>query len=197
MHYLGVGLMEAFVASFLLIFFAEMGDKTQFLIMALAGRYDSRRVFAGMTLGIVVVHAVAVLLGVTIGSLLPASKMAMVASILFICFGLWSLKGDSEEEEEECKASRFGPVATVALTFILGEMGDKTQLAAVALASEMGNWFMVFAGAVMGMIIADGIGLVAGNYLQKKISPPTMQKVSAAIFILFGIAGLLQCLFFS
>ena len=83
---------------------------------------------------------------------------------------------------------------TVALTFIIGEMGDKTQLAAVALASEMGSWLMVFAGAVAGMVIADGMGLVAGNYLQKKISPPTMQKVSAAIFIVFGAAGLVQCL---
>ena len=186
--------MEAFWASFLLIFFAEMGDKTQFLVMALAGRYDSRRVFVGMTLGIIVVHAMAVLLGATIGSLLPAEKMAIAASILFICFGLWSLKGEEDAEEEECKASHFGPVMTVALTFIVGEMGDKTQLAAVALASEMNSWLMVFIGAVAGMIIADGMGLVAGNYLQKKISSPTMQKVSAAIFIVFGVAGLVQCL---
>lgn len=185
--------MEAFWASLLLIFFAEMGDKTQFLVMALAGRYDSRRVFVGMTLGIIVVHALAVILGATIGSLLPAEKMAIAASILFICFGLWSLKGEDDEEEEECK-SRFGPVMTVALTFIVGEMGDKTQLAAVALAADYGSWLMVFAGAVAGMILADGMGLVAGNYLQKKISPPTMQKVSAAIFIIFGVAGLVQCL---
>lgn len=186
--------MEAFWAAFLLIFFAEMGDKTQFLVMALAGRYDCRRVFVGMTLGIIVVHALAVLLGATIGSFLPAEKMAIAASILFICFGLWSLKGEEEEEEEKCQPSRFGPVAAVALTFIIGEMGDKTQLAAVALAADYGSWLMVFAGAVAGMILADGMGLVAGNYLQKKISPPSMQKVSAAIFIIFGVAGLLQCL---
>ena len=186
--------MEAFGAAFLLIFFAEMGDKTQFLVMALAGRYDSRRVFAGMTLGIIVVHALAVLLGATIGSFLPAEKMAVVASILFICFGLWSLKGEDEKEDEECQSSRFGPVATVALTFVVGEMGDKTQLAAVALAADYGSWLMVFAGAVAGMILADGMGLVAGNYLQKKISSAAMQKISACIFILFGTAGLLQAL---
>ena len=81
--------MEAFWTSFLLIFFAEMGDKTQFLVMALAGRYDSRRVLVGMTMGIIVVHAMAVLLGATIGSLLPAEKMAIAASSLFIWFGLW------------------------------------------------------------------------------------------------------------
>jgi len=185
--------MEPFWAAFLLIFFAEMGDKTQFLVMALAGRYSSRAVFTGMTLGIIVVHGLAVAVGATIGSLISAEKMTIVASLLFICFGLWSLKGETEDEEE-CKASRFGPVMTVALTFIIGEMGDKTQLAAVALASEMGNWLMVFAGAVAGMVIADGMGLVAGNYLQKKISPPTMQKLSAAIFIVFGVAGLVQCL---
>ena len=185
--------MEAFWAAFLLIFFAEMGDKTQFLVMALAGRYTSRAVFIGMTLGILVVHGLAVAVGATIGSLIPVEKMTIAASLLFICFGLWSLKGENEEEEE-CKASRFGPVMTVAMTFIIGEMGDKTQLAAVALASEMNSWLMVFIGAVAGMIIADGMGLVAGNYLQKKISPPTMQKVSAAIFIVFGVAGLVQCL---
>lgn len=187
--------MEAFWAAFLLIFFAEMGDKTQFLVMALAGRYDSRRVFVGMTLGIIVVHALAVMLGATLGSFLPAEKMAIAASILFICFGLWSLKGEEEDEEEECQNSRFGPVMTVALTFIIGEMGDKTQLAAVALASEMNSWLMVLIGAIVGMILADGMGLVAGSYLQKKISPPTMQKVSAAIFIVFGVAGLVQCFF--
>ena len=185
--------MEAFWAAFLLIFFAEMGDKTQFLVMALAGRYTSRAVLIGMTLGILVVHGLAVAVGATIGSLIPTEKMTIAASVLFICFGLWSLKGETEEEEE-CKASRFGPVMTVAMTFIIGEMGDKTQLAAVALASEMGSWLWVFVGAVAGMLIADGMGLVAGNYLQKKISPPTMQKVSAAIFIVFGVAGLVQCL---
>ena len=186
--------MEAFWAAFLLIFFAEMGDKTQFLVMALAGRYDSHRVFIGMTLGIIVVHALAVLLGATIGSFLPAEEMAIAASILFICFGLWSLKGEDGDEEEECQNSRFGPVVTVALTFIIGEMGDKTQLAAVALAADYGSWLMVFAGAVAGMILADGMGLVAGNYLQKKVSTATMQEISAGLFILFGTLGLIQVL---
>ena len=93
-------LVEALLASFLIVFLAEMGDKTQFLVMAFAAKYEWKQVFAGMTLGILVVHSLAVAVGALAGELIPAHLMAIFASLLFLGFGIWTLRGDDDEEEE-------------------------------------------------------------------------------------------------
>ena len=128
--------MEAFLASFLVVFLAELGDKTQFIVMAFTAKYRWQSVFAGMTLGILVVHSLAVAVGSLAGQLIPVHLMTIIASCLFIGFGVWTLRGDDEEEEENVYPSRFGPLLTVAMTFIVGEMGDKTQFAAMTMAAQ-------------------------------------------------------------
>ena len=128
--------MEAFLASFLVVFLAELGDKTQFIVMAFTAKYRWQSVFAGMTLGILVVHSLAVAVGSLAGQLIPVHLMTIIASCLFIGFGVWTLRGDDEEEEENVHPSRFGPLLTVAMTFIVGEMGDKTQFAAMTMAAQ-------------------------------------------------------------
>lgn len=182
--------MEALLASFLIVFLAEMGDKTQFLVMAFAAKYDWKRVFAGMTLGIFVVHSLAVAVGSLAGNFVPADVMRIAASLLFIGFGIWTLRGD-EEDEEEAHDSRFGPLFTVAMTFIVGEMGDKTQFAAMTMAAQYENaWLPVLAGAVSGMIAADSLGILAGALLHRRLPAQKMRILSAGIFLLFGLAGL-------
>ena len=184
--------MEALLASFFIVFIAEMGDKTQFLVMAFAAKYDWKHVFAGMTLGILVVHSLAVAVGSLVGNLLPAVVMQIVASLLFIGFGIWTLRGDDEEEENACD-SRFGPLLTVAMTFIVGEMGDKTQFAAMAVAAQYDQaWMPVLTGAVIGMIVADGLGILVGALLHRRLPARGMRLLSAGIFLLFGITGLLH-----
>lgn len=187
--------MEAFLASFLVVFLAELGDKTQFIVMAFTAKYRWQSVFAGMTLGILVVHSLAVAVGSLAGQLIPVHLMTIIASCLFIGFGVWTLRGDDEEEEEAVRPSRFGPLLTVAMTFIVGEMGDKTQFAAMAMAAQYESWFMVLAGAVAGMVLADSLGILAGTFLHRKLPAKKMRYLSAGIFLFFGVVGLLQSAF--
>ena len=182
--------MEAFWTSFLIVFLAEFGDKTQFLVMAFAAKYDWRQVFVGMTLGIVIVHSVAVAAGNLIGGWIPEQVMEVLVSLMFIGFGIWTLCG--ADEEEEASPSRFGPLFTVALTFLAGEMGDKTQFAAMSAAVRDDCWQPVLAGAVIGMIAADSMGLLAGKFLHQRLPAGKMRYLSAGIFFLFGIAGLVR-----
>lgn len=187
--------MEAFLASFLVVFLAELGDKTQFIVMAFTAKYRWQSVFAGMTLGIFVVHSLAVAVGSLAGQLIPVHLMTIIASCLFIGFGVWTLRGDDEEEEENVHPSRFGPLLTVAMTFIVGEMGDKTQFAAMTMAAQYESWLMVLAGAVAGMVLADSLGILAGAFLHRKLPAKKMRYLSAGIFLFFGVVGLLQSAF--
>ncbi len=186
--------MEALVASFLIVFLAELGDKTQFLVMAFTAKYDWKQVFAGMTLGIFVVHSLAVAIGSWAGELIPAQLMAIFASLLFLGFGIWTLRGD-DDEQEEAHDSRFGPLLTVAMTFIVGEMGDKTQFAAMAMAARYeAAWQAVLLGALLGMLVADSLGILAGALLHRRLPARQMRLLSAGIFLAFGIAGLVNAL---
>lgn len=187
--------MEAFLASFLVVFLAELGDKTQFIVMAFTAKYRWQSVFAGMTLGILVVHSLAVAVGSLAGQLIPVHLMTIIASCLFIGFGVWTLRGDDEEEEENVHPSRFGPLLTVAMTFIVGEMGDKTQFAAMTMAAQYESWLMVLAGAVAGMVLADSLGILAGAFLHRNLPAKKMRYLSAGIFLFFGVVGLLQSAF--
>ena len=182
--------MEGFLAAFTLVFCAEMGDKTQLIVMAFTARYSWRPVMAAVLAATLANHGLAVALGVLLGGLLPETEMRIVGSIAFIVFGLLTLRND-EEDEEEVRQSR-SPFWTVALTFFLGEMGDKTQLAVLTIAAEQGAWIPVLAGSTAAMMIADGLGIALGAKLRRHVSPETMKKVSAFVFILCGVAGLLS-----
>jgi len=186
--------VEALIASFLIVFLAELGDKTQFLVMAFTAKYDWKQVFAGMTLGIFVVHSLAVAIGSWAGELIPAQLMAVFASVLFLGFGIWTLRGD-DDEQEEAHDSRFGPLLTVAMTFIVGEMGDKTQFAAMAMAARYeAAWQAVLLGALLGMLVADSLGILAGALLHRRLPARQMRLLSAGIFLAFGIVGLVNAL---
>lgn len=189
--------MEAFWASFFVVFLAELGDKTQLIVMAFAVKYNWRSVFLGMTLGIFVVHSLAVAIGSLAGELIPVHLMTIIASCLFIGFGVWTLRGDDEgeDEDEATKSSRFGPLLTVAMTFIIGEMGDKTQFAAMTMATQYESWWLVLCGAVLGMVLADSLGIIAGTFLHRRLPAKKMRYLSAGIFLLFGVAGLLESVF--
>ena len=185
--------MEAFLASFAVVFLAELGDKTQLLMMAFAAKFPWRQVLVGMTLGIFVVHALAVGVGSMLGNLLDPFVMEILASLMFLAFGLWTLRG-GEDDEEEAAAGRDGPVLTVMMTFIVGEMGDKTQFAAMAMAATASSWLAVLVGAVLAMVLADSLGLVAGAFLQRYLPPARLRWISGGIFVFFGVVGFAHAL---
>lgn len=178
--------MSAFLASFLLVVLAEMGDKTQLLAMAFASRYPWQKVLIAVFIATILNHGFAVAAGWILTVVIPLEVISFAAAVSFIIFGLWTLRGDKLEGEDK-KWERFGPVITVGIAFFLAEMGDKTQLATISLAIEYGVWFYVLLGTTLGMVVADAVGICFGVVLRKALPDKAIKWISAVIFILFGI----------
>lgn len=180
--------MTAFVTALTFVVLAEVGDKTQLLAMAFAMRFRWQTVMWGVLAATLVNHLAAVAAGAYLSSLVPMSYVNIAASASFILFGLWTIRGDKLEGEE--KREGVSPFWTVAAAFFLAEMGDKTQLATIALAAQFQTILPVWLGTTLGMMIADGFGIVVGIVLGKKIPEKTIKYFAAALFILFGVIGL-------
>lgn len=185
--------MMAFLISAGAVTLAEMGDKTQLLAMAFATRYKASKVLIGVFIATVLNHAVAVAAGHYIAGFQSAQVWIQgLASLSFIFFGLWTIRGDKLEGEENRK-TRFGAVTTVAIAFFIAELGDKTQLATIALATKFPeNPVAILMGTTTGMLIADAIGIIIGVVMCKRIPERTIKLVSAGAFIFFGFIGVYQ-----
>ncbi len=180
--------MKIFIASFLFVVLAEMGDKTQLLAMAFATRFPARTVLAGVLVATLVNHLLAVVVGSWLTSVVPLDAVQVAASASFILFGLWTLRGDRLEGED--KRYRFNPFWTVAVGFFFAEMGDKTQLATVALAAKYQSIIPIWMGTTAAMLAADAFGIVVGVVLGKRIPERFVKWFAATLFILFGLIGL-------
>jgi putative Ca2+/H+ antiporter (TMEM165/GDT1 family) len=178
--------MAAFIASFMFVVLAEMGDKTQLLAMAFAAKYSWQKVLIAVFIATILNHALAVLVGQFLTTVIPLNTISLIAALSFIFFGLWTLRGDKLEGEDK-KESRFGPVITVGIAFFLAEMGDKTQLATISLAVQYRSMFNVLMGTTLGMVVADAIGIIFGIVMRKHIPEKIIKWVAASIFILFGV----------
>lgn len=187
------GNFVAFLFSVAAVTLAEMGDKTQLLAMAFATKYKASKVLIGVFLATVINHALAVLVGNLITKLDSVQTIIQaVAALSFIFFGLWTIRGDQLDGEEN-RVSKYGAVMTVAIAFFIAEMGDKTQLTTIALATRFPmNPAWILLGTTTGMLIADGIGIIIGVVLCRRIPERTVKLVSAAAFILFGFIGTYQ-----
>jgi putative Ca2+/H+ antiporter (TMEM165/GDT1 family) len=186
--------MQELIKAFLLIFVAEMGDKTQILAMAFATKYPVKKVLLGIFLGAFFNHGLAVLLGSTLSALIPVNTIQIIASFAFVGFSLWTLKSDGDEEEEKERGVKLGPVFTVAMAFFIGELGDKTQLTAITLATDAAFPPAILCGTVLGMIVTGGIGIFIGKKLGDKIPELAIKLVASAIFMFFGVTKLIQTL---
>ena len=184
--------MNVFAASFLFVALAEMGDKTQLLAMAFAARFPAKTVLAGVLVATLVNHLLAVMAGSWLTNIIPLEYVQIAASASFILFGLWTLRGDALEGED--KKYKFNPFWTVAVGFFFAEMGDKTQLATVALAAKYQSIIPVWMGTTAAMLAADAFGIIVGVVLGKRIPERFVKWFAAAIFILFGIIGLYDAL---
>ena len=184
--------MNPFLASTGLVVLAEMGDKTQLLAMALACRFRWQTVMLGIFAATLGNHFLAVVTGAYLTRVIPLHYVQVAAAASFILFGFWTLRGDTLEGED--KRFNYSPFWTVAVAFFLAEMGDKTQLATVALAAEYKSIIAVWMGTTTGMLIADAIGIGVGIVLGKKIPDRLIKWVAALIFIFFGLSGLYDLL---
>ncbi len=183
--------MEAFWLSMAMIFIAELGDKTQLVALCLATRYKATVVLAGIFVATLVVHVISVALGGGLGKLLPEAWIKLVAGIAFIGFGLWTMRGD-KLDDEECKSIRGrSPFWLVTTTFFLAELGDKTMLSTVALATDH-PVIPVWIGSTLGMVFSDGLAIIVGRILGAKLPERAIKIGAAIIFFGFGLFSGIQ-----
>lgn len=188
--------ITALLVAFGAVVIAEMGDKTQLLAMAFAAKYKFLKVMIGVLIATILNHALAVIVGnfLATNTQFAAAKVWIqgIAALSFIFFGLWTIRGDKLEGEAD-KKTKYGAVATVAIAFFLAEMGDKTQLATVALAAQFpAGAIWVLTGTTLGMLVADAFGIIISVLLCKRIPERTVKIISAGIFILFGFNSVWQ-----
>ncbi len=169
-----------------------MGDKTQLLAMAFATRFHWYIVLMAVFGATAANHLLAVMVGHYLDNLIPIGYIRVGTAVSFILFGLWTIRGDKLQGEEN--KYKFSPFWTVAIGFFIAEMGDKTQLATVTLAAKYNAILPVWLGTTTGMVVADAIGIVVGIALGKKIPDRLIKWVAALIFIGFGIVGLYESL---
>lgn len=180
--------MDAFLISFGIIFVAELGDKSQLMAMTFAARYRAITILAAITTATALVHLFSVLLGAAVGVALPTKAISIVAGVAFLGFAAWTLRGDKLNEDEASRASQTTKSIffTVALAFFLAELGDKTMLATVTLATDnglLGTWI----GSTLGMVASDALAIVVGQQLGARL-PERVIKIGAAItFVVFGL----------
>jgi putative Ca2+/H+ antiporter (TMEM165/GDT1 family) len=182
--------MEAIFNSFLLVFLSEMGDKTQLLALVLAARFKKPiPIMLGILVATLLNHALASYLGSYVTHFVSPNLLKWILGSTFIFFGLWMLKPDKDEGLKE--ENRWGPFLTTTIAFFFAEMGDKTQLATVALGAKYAAPLMVTVGTTVGMLGADGLAVLFGHKFTSRVSMPLINKIASALFILFGIGILL------
>ncbi|WP_308283202.1 TMEM165/GDT1 family protein [Pseudonocardia nigra] len=181
------GFLVAFAVSFGVVFVAELGDKSQLMALAFATRYRALPVLVGITLATAVVHLLSVVIGHGLGAALPTGWISLVAAVAFAGFGAWTLRGDRLTAEERAKAERAGGSAVVAasVAFFLAELGDKTMLATITLATQHG-WFGVWLGSTLGMVAADALAIAVGRQLWRRLPERSVKVGAAVLFFLFG-----------
>jgi putative Ca2+/H+ antiporter (TMEM165/GDT1 family) len=177
--------MASFIKALLLVVVAEMGDKTQLLAMAMASKYKVKHVMMGVLIATIFNHALAVAVGSYLGNVIPMDIVKIVAAVSFLAFGLWTIRGDKLDDEEDKKV-KFGPIVTVAIAFFMAEMGDKTQLMTVSIAAENTSPILILMGTTAGMLVADGIGVVGGAWMCRHIPEIYIKWVAGIIFMFFG-----------
>jgi putative Ca2+/H+ antiporter (TMEM165/GDT1 family) len=201
-----------FLVATILIALAELGDKTQQLALVLATRYKAWQVLVGILGATLLIHFFSTLAGGLIGSLMPQTLLTWVAGALFVGFGIWTLRGDRVDEGEATGSARFGPILTTAIAFFFAELGDKTQIMTMTISADPGaalrtfgglaaRWLPaglapttgaaafvgVWLGSTLGMMIADGVAILVGSVLGKRLPEQVITRVSGVVFIVFGV----------
>jgi putative Ca2+/H+ antiporter (TMEM165/GDT1 family) len=184
--------LEALLVSTGVVALAEIGDKTQLLALLLAAKY--RRpvpIVLGILVATLLNHALAGAVGAWVASLVSPATMRWILGLSFIAMAAWTLVPDRVDEDEAPKQPRFGVFLTTAVAFFLLEIGDKTQIATVALAARYDALAAVVAGTTLGMMIANVPAVLLGEVAAKKLPLKLVRGIAAALFLALGIAVLL------
>lgn len=179
--------LEALLNSFLLVFAGEMGDKTQLLSLVLAARYKKPwTILAGVTVATLLNHALASWFGNYVASLVSPTALKWGLALIFFAFAAWILIPDKEGEIKT--GSRYGAFFTTVIAFFIAEMGDKTQLATIALGARYDSAAIVTLGTTAGMIASNALAIFLGEKLLKKIPMTYVRIFACVLFVIFGVA---------
>ena len=180
--------MDALLLSFGVIFVAELGDKSQLMALAFAARDKATHVLIGITAASALLFGTSVLIGRLVAVSLPTRAINIAAGVVFLGFAAWTVRGvwtGAEEEPPEHPPSRF-PMVTVGLAIFLAELGDKTMLATITLATTE-EWLGTWVGATLGMVAADAIAIVVGKQLGTRLPERAIKIGASLLFVVFGI----------
>jgi Ca2+/H+ antiporter, TMEM165/GDT1 family len=183
--------MESLFVSTGVVALAEIGDKTQLLAFLLATRFKKPLpIIAGILAATILNHSLAGALGAWITATLSPGVLRWILGLSFIGMAVWTLIPDKIEEEEMQVARKFGVFGATLITFFLAEMGDKTQIATVAMAAHFPSVVMVVIGTTLGMLIADVPAVFIGDRFAAKIPMKLVHGIAAAMFAVMGLATL-------
>ncbi len=182
--------MEAFLISTGIVALAEIGDKTQLLAFILAAKFRKPGLISvGILIATIVNHGFAGAMGAWLTSLVAPETMRWILGASFIGMALWTLVPD-KFEESDARLARFGVLGTTLIAFFIAEMGDKTQIATVALSAQFKSFYAVVAGTTLGMMIANVPAVLLGNRIAHRIPVRLVHAIAATIFAILGVATL-------
>lgn len=185
--------MNALLVSTGIVALAEMGDKTQLLAFLLAARFKKPLpIVLGITIATIVNHALAGAVGTWLTQYLSPEVLRWVLGLSFIAMAIWMLIPDKLEEDEISFSSRLGVFGLTCITFFMAEMGDKTQVATVAMAARFDTPILVIMGTTLGMLIANVPAVFLGEKFAQRFSPKIIHSISACLFAIMGILTLLK-----
>ena len=187
--------MLLFLKVFFTEFIAEMGDKTQLMLIALTSKYKLRDIILGTGAAILLLNGLAVLAGGLVSAFIPEWLIKTIAALAFLYFAATTIAGDDDGEKEEGGKTKieFAPLA-VFCTFFVAELGDKTQLTAIAFGANegMGSALIVWIGCSLGLFAADILGMLVGYLLKSKTPEGLLNTLAFVIFAIFGVYTLYQ-----
>jgi Ca2+/H+ antiporter, TMEM165/GDT1 family len=181
-------MLAATLLSLGVVFLAELGDKSQLMTMTYALRHRWWVVLTGVGIASFLVHGVSVTIGHFLGLTLPERPIAFAAAVVFLLFAVWTWREGRDDGDDDVRTvpePRFVLLAIIS-SFVLAELGDKTMLATVTLASDH-NWAGVWLGATAGMVLADGVAIAVGAVLHKRLPEGFLHRLAAVMFLLFGL----------
>lgn len=183
--------LESLFESFILIFFSEIGDKTQLLALVLAARFKKpMSVFCGIIVATILNHLFAASLGLYFSHWISDSYMRWIIGGAFLVFAAWILIPDKEVEEES--KLNWGPFLTTTILFFVAEMGDKTQLATLALAAKYSDLILVTLGSTLGLVMSNILAVYLGHAFFKNVPLNLIRIVSSILFLISGLAVILM-----
>ncbi|KTE30475.1 MULTISPECIES: TMEM165/GDT1 family protein [unclassified Sphingopyxis] len=184
--------MEALFTSTAVVALAEIGDKTQLLAILLATRFNKPLpIILGILVATLANHALAALLGASAAAFLDSPVFRYAIGASFIAMAAWTLIPDKLDDDQAPKP-RFGAFVTTLIAFFLVEMGDKTQVATIALGAQYQSVALVTAGTTLGMMIANVPAIFLGHELLKRVNLDTVRKIAAGLFLVIGLWVLVQ-----